>query len=84
MSEEKLKLLDGYEKVSIKDSEEIATIVAEKALTGKVIIEEQQHEDGHFLIFVSEQERLEKEKQSKTLEDRIGELENRVAQLEKM
>jgi hypothetical protein len=82
MYEEKLKALDGYEKVTIKDSKEVATVVAEKSLAGKVIIEEQQHEDGHFLIFATEEGRQQKEAAEKSLTERIRELETRLEKLE--
>jgi len=73
------KELDGYEKVRLQKTSDTENTIAEKALAGKQLVEEQNHEDGHFLIFLSEAGRLQKKK---SLPERVYDLETKVKELE--
>ena len=71
-----------HEKIEIKDLKEAKAIIAEKLLSDMVLIEEQIHEDGIFLIF-EEKHLVEKPSDiALTQEDRIKTLEVKVKTME--
>jgi len=73
------------ERIKLEVSDDKNVTILEKIASGKVLIEEQNHIDGDFLIFGTKEEAtalIEKRKPLSSVDERLDDFESRISALE--